>query len=41
MISPSFPHQRQPRQVLGREMANVDEGKGDPIVLQHGNSASS
>jgi hypothetical protein len=30
MISPEFPHKKQRRQVLGREMAYVEVGQGDP-----------
>jgi haloalkane dehalogenase len=41
MISAAFPYQKQRRQVLGREMAYAEVGKGDPIVLLHGNPTSS
>ena len=41
MISAAFPYQKQRRQVLGSEMAYVEAGKGDPIVLLHGNPTSS
>src|ERR1700759_3318443 len=41
MISAAFPYQKQRRQVLGREMAYVEVGTGNPIVLLHGNPASS
>src|SRR5262245_62088488 len=41
MISAAFPYQKQRRQVLGREMAYVEAGEGDPIVLLHGNPTSS
>ena len=41
MIAAAFPYQKQRRQVLGSEMAYVDEGEGDPIVLLHGNPTSS
>jgi haloalkane dehalogenase len=37
MISATFPYQKKRRQVLGLEMAYVDEGQGDPIVFVHGN----
>jgi haloalkane dehalogenase len=37
MISAAFPYQKQRRRVLGREMAYVEVGRGDPIVLLHGN----
>jgi haloalkane dehalogenase len=41
MISAEFPYQKQRRLVLGREMAYVEVGEGDPIVLLHGNPTSS
>ncbi|WP_027554781.1 haloalkane dehalogenase [Bradyrhizobium sp. Cp5.3] len=41
MISAAFPYQKQRREVLGSEMAYVEVGKGDPIVLLHGNPTSS
>ena len=41
MISAAFPYQKQRRRVLGREMAYVEVGQGDPIVLLHGNPTSS
>jgi len=41
MISAKFPYQKQRRRVLGREMAYVEVGQGDPIVLLHGNPTSS
>jgi haloalkane dehalogenase len=41
MISAAFPSKKQRRRVLGREMAYVDVGQGDPIVLLHGNPTSS
>jgi len=41
MISAAFPYQKQRRQVLGTEMAYVEVGAGDPIVLLHGNPTSS
>src|SRR5215475_6017356 len=37
----AFPYQKQRRRVLGREMAYVEVGQGDPIVLLHGNPTSS
>src|SRR5262249_27981502 len=40
MISATFPYQKQRRRVLGREMAYVEVGQGDPIVLLHGNPTS-
>ena len=36
MISAAFPYQKQRRQVLGSEMAYVEVGEGEPIVLLHG-----
>jgi haloalkane dehalogenase len=41
MISAAFPYQKQRHRVLGREMAYVEVGRGDPIVLLHGNPTSS
>jgi haloalkane dehalogenase len=41
MISAAFPYQKQRRRVFGREMAYVEVGTGDPIVLLHGNPTSS
>jgi haloalkane dehalogenase len=41
MISAAFPYQKQRRRVLGREMAYVEVGEGDPIVLLHGNPTMS
>jgi len=41
IISAAFPYQKKRRPVLGREMAYVEEGQGDPIVLLHGNPTSS
>src|SRR5262247_2908947 len=41
MISATFPYQKKRRRVLGREMAYVEVGQGDPIVLLHGNPTSS
>src|SRR3974377_149000 len=41
MISAAFPYTKQRRKVLDREMAYVEVGKGDPIVLLHGNPTSS
>src|SRR5262247_2536549 len=40
-ISAAFPYQKQRRRVLGSEMAYVEVGDGDPIVLLHGNPTSS
>ena len=41
MISAAFPYPKKRRRVLGREMAYVEVGEGDPIVLLHGNPTSS
>ena len=41
VISAAFPYQKQRRRVLGSEMAYVEVGRGDPIVLLHGNPTSS
>ena len=41
MISAAFPYHKQRQRVLGREMAYVEVGAGDPIVLLHGNPTSS
>ena len=41
MISAAFPYRKQRRRILGREMAFVEVGQGDPIVLLHGNPTSS
>jgi haloalkane dehalogenase len=41
MIPPASPHPKKRRRVLGREMAYVEVGQGDPIVLLHGNPTSS
>jgi len=41
MISAPFPYQKQRRRILGSEMAYVEVGNGDPIVLLHGNPTSS
>src|SRR5262245_38868730 len=41
MISAAFPYQKQRRQALGSEMASVEVGAGDPLVLLHGNPTSS
>ena len=41
MISAAFPYKKQRRRVLGSEMAYVEMGQGDPIVLLHGNPTSS
>jgi haloalkane dehalogenase len=42
VISAAFPYKKKRRQlVLGREMAYVEVGTGNPIVLLHGNPTSS
>jgi haloalkane dehalogenase len=41
MIYAAFPYEKKRRQVLDREMAYVEIGTGDPIVLLHGNPTSS
>jgi len=41
VISPDERYAKQRATVLGLEMAYVDVGSGDPIVLQHGNPTSS
>ena len=40
-ISPAFPYSKRRIRLLGREMAFVDQGEGDPVVLLHGNPTSS
>jgi haloalkane dehalogenase len=40
-IFSAFPFRKQRREVHGTEMAYVDVGKGDPIVILHGNPTSS
>jgi haloalkane dehalogenase len=40
-ISAAFPYRKKRRRILGREMAYVEVGQGDPIVLLHGNPTSS
>jgi haloalkane dehalogenase len=41
MISAKFPFEKKRKKILGNEMAYVEVGKGDPIVLLHGNPTSS
>lgn len=41
MISSAFPFRKKRQNVLGREMAYVEVGEGDPIVFLHGNPTSS
>ncbi|MCK7543791.1 haloalkane dehalogenase [Marinobacter bryozoorum] len=38
---PTMPYQKQTATIHGKQIAYVDEGKGDPIVLLHGNPTSS
>ena len=40
-ISPTMPFQKKRLTALGKTMAYVDEGAGDPIVFLHGNVTSS
>ncbi|MCH2169495.1 haloalkane dehalogenase [Myxococcota bacterium] len=40
-ISPESPHPKRHLEVLGKRLAYVDVGKGDPIVFLHGNPTSS
>jgi haloalkane dehalogenase len=40
-ISTVLPYKKQRAQVLGREMAYIEAGQGDPIVFLHGNPTSS
>jgi haloalkane dehalogenase len=40
-ISAAFPYRKQRQRILGRDMAYVEVGDGDPIVLLHGNPTSS
>jgi haloalkane dehalogenase len=41
MVSAAFPYKKQWQKVHGSEMAYVEVGEGDPIVLLHGNPTSS
>jgi len=41
MISAKFPYKKNYKEVLGRKIAYVDLGEGDPIILIHGNPTSS
>ena len=40
-ISAAFPYEKKCLNVLGRQMAYVEVGSGDPIVFLHGNPSSS
>ena len=41
MINPTMTYQKQYAEVLGRRLAYVESGTGDPIVFLHGNVTSS
>src|SRR5438128_6318605 len=41
MMNAKFPYNKKRVNVLGREMAYVETGSGDPIVFLHGNPTSS
>src|ERR1700723_2038853 len=41
VISAKLQYPKKRRHILGREMAYVEAGQGDPIVLLHGNPTSS
>lgn len=41
MSDPQRPHEKKETEVLGRRMAYVDVGEGDPVVFLHGNPTSS
>ena len=41
MISEDMPYTKKFAEVKGKQIAYIDEGKGDPIVLIHGNPTSS
>lgn len=41
MIRAEMPYQKQYREMLGRKIAYVEVGQGDPIVFLHGNPTSS
>src|SRR5215469_11542909 len=41
MIRAEMPYQKHHLEVLGRKMAYVEVGQGDPIVFLHGNPTSS
>ncbi len=41
MISSDFPYEKQYIEVNGRQLAYVETGTGDPIVMLHGNPTSS
>src|ERR1051326_8586038 len=41
MTSAKFPYQKKSASILGRRMAYMEVGSGDPIVFLHGNPTSS
>ena len=41
MISADMPYEKKYQDVLGKRIAYVEAGEGDPIVLLHGNPTSS
>lgn len=41
MIAASMPYEKQYQEVLGKRIAYIEVGEGDPIVLLHGNPTSS
>lgn len=41
MISPELKYEKKFKEVLGKKMAYIDEGEGDPVVFLHGNPTSS
>jgi haloalkane dehalogenase len=41
MISAEMPYEKHYQEVNGKQIAYLDEGQGDPIVLLHGNPTSS
>ena len=41
MMSATFTYQKRHQEILGRQMAYVETGYGDPIVFLHGNPTSS
>jgi len=40
-ISAEFPYKKERKRIFGLDIANVEIGEGDPIVLLHGNPTSS
>lgn len=41
MISPELRYEKKFKEVLGKKMAYIEEGEGDPVVFLHGNPTSS